>query len=1093
MTAPEWYVSRQGKQYGPYLWERLAQMAAARQVLPDDLVWGPGLASWTRADRVPNLLFERLAPPAPPVPPARPAQPVSPVEPAAIPQAPPVQPRPAPAASGGRHGLRACLVTALIGGVLLLLGAGGYLLWRYKPWQGKAGRPATERNFPLVEYVGEQFETQPVVAPGTAPGSSGSVEIGPAAAETAGLSDGTSVAFPGLSEGDRVQVTVEREAGDPGLQIEGIQATGSARVLTLDTVRLSDPAQAFARLVPRIVIPAKETGSLAPETILLARLGQRLVEGQGMAERVDFLPVVRDGEGNYVAMDIWLPYSPAAQGAPGTTGRAPDPGPAASPSPLLSGTGGGGHPLALAFFTPVFGAAPLGVPANPKAVKYVAVSYQQSVNWNRKPQLVRMVPNRGDPARRIPLYKLPKFEQELELAKPVQNVFVLVHGRNEVEKSGLDTPPQIKDPWWYAYKRDVWTHFYGAFQADHKDMLGSTVFFEFIYPSFRPIFQGDGPTAEFFAQLIREQLKKQLDLKQSFNLFIVAHSMGGVVSRAGVQGFEGGLADNFRHLATWGTPHLGSPLVSLNYMLISPYHKLEITGPDVSGGWRKTLLGSVLITDNPGTMDLRWTNGNAGYRSELVFDKMGFIYDGDYIHKRFKTEAEADPVVNLRTGSFLYNENLSRLNASDKYSGTDKYIFLYGITAKGVKLEWSGNVFDKGFEAEAVSGQSEIGLGATTLWLLVESPKTPYLGVPQGESDGAVPILSMTGHGLGAKTVFLGECDHEEYFGAPDSPGHFTIAGKASVTARTTLSNLGIGSVERFNPPKIQLKLRREEDVKALLAGDLDGDLEIEGELVWPGDSNPSRRIKPDKVEASVSRKGGRGGDPVEARNLSVESGGRFRAGIYVQDLRDAGLDRKTDLELCVRLFFKDDTELISEPLVLTGQEVLRGSFVGTIRATSINREYLLNRNMRSGEDEMTRIRNEVTRSRNEIYLKNIEYFGVSKDNGLTLSIFSVAANSGEADLLEGKYWVDLIFRGPRLIPNDFRAYKDNRNGVVRLTLTADTFEVVKTQTFQEGDLATTMIYKVSGKLSGDTLSGTWTITENGTQTFAGSYTAKRL
>ncbi len=1090
MTAPEWYVSRQGKQYGPYPWERLAQMAAGRQVLPDDLVWGPGLASWTRADQVPNLLSERPAPPPVPAPPARSAQPVPHQEPAAVRPAPQVQPQPAPAASGGRGGLRACLVAALIGGVLLLLGAGGYLLWRYRPWQGKSGPPASTSRFPLVEYTEEQFQTRAVVPPGTAPESSGPVEVGPGAAEEAGLSDGTRVGFPGLGEGDRVQMTLEREAGDTALNLEGIQATGSARVLTLDAVRLSDPAQASARLVPLIVIPAREAGSLAPETILLARQGFRLVEGQGMAERVDFLPVFRDGDGNFMARDIWLPYSPAAQGLPETVTRAPKPRPA-SPFSLFPAAGAGGRPLAL--FTPVFGAAPAAAPPNPKAVKYEAVTYQQSINWNRKPQLVRMVPNRGDPARRIPLYKLPKFEQELELAKPVQNVFVLVHGRNEMEKSGLDTAPQIKDPWWYAYKRDAWTVFYEIFQSDKKKMLGSTVFFEFIYPSFRPVFQGDGPTAEFFAQLIKEQLKKQLDLKQSFNLFIVAHSMGGIVSRAGVQDFDGGLADNFRNLATWGSPHLGSPLVSLNYVLISPYHKLEITGPDISGSWREYLLRKVLVTNNPGTMDLRWTNGNAGYTSELRFDQMGFIPDPATIQKQFKSAADAEPVINLRHGSFFYNENLRRLNSADKYAGTDKYIFLYGITAQGVKLEWTGGVFDKGFEAKAVYQQSEIGLGQTTLWLLVDSPTTPYLGVPQGEGDGAVPILSMSGHGLGAKTVALGECDHEEYFGAPDAPGHFTSKGKASVTTRATLSNLGIGSVERYDPPQIQLKLRREEDVKALLAGDLDGDLEIEGELVWPGDANPSRRIKPDKIEAFVTRKGRLAREPVEALHLAVESGGRFRAGMYVKDLQNAGLDRKTDLELYVRLFFKDDTQLESEPLLLTGQEVLRGSFVGTIRATSVNREYLLNRNMRSGEDEMTRIRNEVTRSRNETYLKNIEYFGVSKDNGLTLSIFSVAVNSGEADLLEGKYWVDLIFRGPRLIPNDFRAYKDKRNGVVQLTLTADTFEVVKTQTFQEGDLATTMIYKVSGKLSGDTLSGTWTITENGTRTFAGTYTAKRM
>jgi hypothetical protein len=130
MTASEGFVSRQGKQYGPYPWERIRQMAAGRQILPEDLVWGPGLAAWTPANRVPGLLFERPAPPATPGPPPRPAQPTGRPETAAAAPAPQVFPQASPAtpvASGGRRGLRACLLIAIIGFGLLLLGAGGYL------------------------------------------------------------------------------------------------------------------------------------------------------------------------------------------------------------------------------------------------------------------------------------------------------------------------------------------------------------------------------------------------------------------------------------------------------------------------------------------------------------------------------------------------------------------------------------------------------------------------------------------------------------------------------------------------------------------------------------------------------------------------------------------------------------------------------------------------------------------------------------------------------------------------------------------------------------------------------------------------------
>jgi len=89
----QWWVARDGQQFGPFEHSDLMQRAARRELLPTDFVWRVGLSAWTTAERIPGLL----------VPPPLPQQPVS-TSPQSVPR---MIPPPLPsvvAASGGRSG-----------------------------------------------------------------------------------------------------------------------------------------------------------------------------------------------------------------------------------------------------------------------------------------------------------------------------------------------------------------------------------------------------------------------------------------------------------------------------------------------------------------------------------------------------------------------------------------------------------------------------------------------------------------------------------------------------------------------------------------------------------------------------------------------------------------------------------------------------------------------------------------------------------------------------------------------------------------------------------------------------------------------------
>ncbi len=52
----QWYLHKDGKQYGPYTWEELAAFAREERVLPDDSVWSSSTAGWVAAREVAGLI-----------------------------------------------------------------------------------------------------------------------------------------------------------------------------------------------------------------------------------------------------------------------------------------------------------------------------------------------------------------------------------------------------------------------------------------------------------------------------------------------------------------------------------------------------------------------------------------------------------------------------------------------------------------------------------------------------------------------------------------------------------------------------------------------------------------------------------------------------------------------------------------------------------------------------------------------------------------------------------------------------------------------------------------------------------------------------
>ncbi len=68
--SQQWYLSREGRRYGPYSWEQMREFAGSGKVMQQDLIWTNQLTDWVKAAEVEGLFKpaqpDQAAPPAPP-------------------------------------------------------------------------------------------------------------------------------------------------------------------------------------------------------------------------------------------------------------------------------------------------------------------------------------------------------------------------------------------------------------------------------------------------------------------------------------------------------------------------------------------------------------------------------------------------------------------------------------------------------------------------------------------------------------------------------------------------------------------------------------------------------------------------------------------------------------------------------------------------------------------------------------------------------------------------------------------------------------------------------------------------------------------
>jgi len=648
------------------------------------------------------------------------------------------------------------------------------------------------------------YESHPVVPGDTTPESSAPTPVQSGQPTRVSLSDGTTLTFPALKtktgDGPVTNVVLGRETNDIDLGAQDQQSTGSMRVVTFDSFDPVARGLIAANVAPVLTIPAKELGAIDHGTINVARVAD-LVENGQVVQTVSFLPATWDEAGNLLVRDYMFPDSIAAD--------------------LELAAGGG---VKTATRKP----APAGYVPRPRRITYVAGTFQGSANWARGPQLVRMVPVAEVPEKRQPVDRLPGDKRQLVANRCFHTAVVLVHGHNEEEGVGF-SGASVEEPWRVSYKRDVWTHLYE--QALNGSSSDCVRYYEFVYPSYRAIFtpqNGRERLDEAFSRQIAQELKPQLDAKMPIQLMIVAHSMGGLVARAGVQLLSPPLQSSLSEVVTWGTPHLGSPLVSLRYLFAA------VPGYDARSGLVSVGLDNVDNTlyslrravaevqvDSPGTRDLRWSPSATTTPRDLAFDKI-FELSVDQVGK--------DQFFDLVNGPWLYNQNLQKLNGEDIYRNAERYVALFGVTSKRAKVTFPlSNWFRPRIEPP-----SDIAIGATAISWLVNNPTELYAGVPQSSGDGASSVASLAGAGVVqlSRALNAGDIDHEEYFGAPTAPGQFRTRPLALGQADLTWRQHRFGDCPPFR-------------------ADLEDDTwnssnrwTFNGDVYWPGTTTPGALVK---------------------------------------------------------------------------------------------------------------------------------------------------------------------------------------------------------------------------------------------------------
>ena len=575
------------------------------------------------------------------------------------------------------------------------------------------------------------------------------------------MSDGAQLTFPALPcEGTITTVTLETVETALDLSAYEVTPVGQVRDLTFESFDPMDHNLYTADFVPTLTIPAAELTGIDKAALVVMRIGDLyLTDEEQQPGRAHYLPVTFTESGDLQVADFYMADSIISdiilRDAPPAKQR------------IL----------------------------HPRRIRYVPALFSGSYNYSMEPSLQRFYPVSDSPYR-ASFDELDSDRQEAEKDKNIKNIVVLVHGYHNHERLG-QAPATARAPWHYDYKCHVWNLFYNYFQEYRADTISCTAFYEYIYPTYRPIFTpGAGSRLdEDFADRIQDLVREYNALSfmpgnTEVRLYIVAHSMGGVVSRAGIQLFDAETHDAFQKLVTWGTPYLGTPLLSLRRVLSAPNGIYSIRRGLVNvplGNIDNTLyvyrrVLEYFIPDSPGIRDLQWARSHTTTTHNLRFE--------DYFS--FDVNAAVETALlnqyDLFNGTEIFNRNLNTLNTEDVYRLDEKYHAVYGINNNRPTITTSRWWWPK------VEGVARLDLGATVIPWLMKDPTQSYEGGVRGDSDGMIPLASMMGGGttVAWRRSEFNDTNHEAYFGYPDASGEFREESKAMDVAQETLRVLDL-------------------------------------------------------------------------------------------------------------------------------------------------------------------------------------------------------------------------------------------------------------------------------------------------------------
>lgn len=660
------------------------------------------------------------------------------------------------------------------------------------------------------------------------------------------LSDSSGVFIPGLK--CNAGIELERESNNIVLDKPGLKTSGYMLSITIEGTDSISASQ------PVITIARSQVGDINPATINMVRVSDVVGEdGSIIKGQLQYLPVTIDKAGNYTATDYMLPVTASTANSTAQAGnvltrfiRALIPEARAQGNNNQATTAWVGH------------------------VKYSIMTFQDDVNWYKSPRLVQMTPDN-----RTGHFRHPSTQKERsERTAPVVNVVVLVHGHNEEEKGG-DVGSMTQDIWEFAYKRDVWNYFYKYYQdqaskaasADPNKKDSCTIFYEFIYPSYRAAYSpvlgknsqpyrtlGQDMGVDLNDELIKKnpQVAEMVKKNIPFNLFIVGHSMGGLVARAGLRYLDEKLLGNFRQLITWGTPHQGSPVTTLRYIMAAGFYVKADYLPLLTYWGLPGAVMQYYTMDTPGLRDLRWTNGSN--TPEQFFDYENFFSPST-------EDQDVNPDLSLKSGSTFYNDNLKKFNETEQFAA--KYTFLTGNTSQIAQVKKGNWKFTKAYYLATEASDCAKG---SCLMNMVSA------GNVYRPNDGASPVWGQAGMDLSPrpKTIDMGDVNHQQFY---EDYGEETAAKTFEVIKETA----------NCDCPYIDDYFVKNDTISA--------------KLIWNDDEKPGKRIS--RIEAVVT-------DKKTNKVISTSTGFMFKdpAGIFSGAI-PPGLKDK-DLQLMLKVTTKD-------------------------------------------------------------------------------------------------------------------------------------------------------------------------------------------